>query len=78
MFGNKVIAKPESESALRRGEVHEPGERAELSSVVVAACGCGHRIDDHDAIARRYCAATTAAVLPRGCICGAPPAEHRR
>jgi hypothetical protein len=32
-------------------------------------CGCGHPLDDHDAIARRYCNATLAGVLPRGCVC---------
>jgi len=78
MFGNKVIRKPEPDNVLRRGEVHEPIEWAELLPVFVAGCTCGHRVEDHDAIARRYCAATIAAVLPRGCICGVPPADHRR
>jgi len=50
---------------------------AELLPVAVATCACGHRVEDHDAIARRYCAATIAAVLPRGCICGLPPADRR-
>jgi len=78
MFGSKAVAKPAPEIAQRRGEVHKTGERAELSPVVVAACVCGHRVDDHDAVARRYCAATIAAVLLRGCICGAPAADQRR
>jgi hypothetical protein len=78
MFGNKVIQEPEPDIVLRRGEMHEPVEWAELLPVAVAACVCGHPVDDHDFVARRYCAATIAAVLPRGCICGAPPADRRR
>jgi hypothetical protein len=32
-------------------------------------CACGHAVNSHDAIAARYCDATLAGVLPRGCIC---------
>jgi hypothetical protein len=32
-------------------------------------CACGHPLGDHDVIAARYCDATLAGVLPRGCIC---------
>jgi hypothetical protein len=32
-------------------------------------CACGHAERDHDAIAFRYCAATRASDLSRGCIC---------
>jgi len=78
MFGNKVIRKPEHDVVLRRGDVREPVEWAELLPIAVASCTCGHADKDHDAIARRYCAATIAAVLPRGCICGTPPADHHR
>lgn len=34
-------------------------------------CGCGHLTAHHDAIARRYCAATSAGALARGCVCRA-------
>lgn len=35
-----------------------------------AACAaCAHPIADHDALGRRFCAATEAAAIPRGCIC---------
>lgn len=30
---------------------------------------CGHPQDGHDELGRRYCAATAAAALDRGCIC---------
>lgn len=30
---------------------------------------CEHPQDTHDAIAARYCAATLAAAITRGCIC---------
>ena len=30
---------------------------------------CPHPLEQHDAIALRYCAATMAAALGRGCIC---------
>jgi hypothetical protein len=36
---------------------------------MTSMCACGHPIDTHDAIATRYCDATLAGVLPRGCIC---------
>jgi len=32
-------------------------------------CMCGHIELEHDAIARRYCAATSSGELTRGCIC---------
>ncbi|WP_221888176.1 RGCVC family protein [Geodermatophilus aquaeductus] len=36
------------------------------------ACGvCPHRVDDHDAIALRFCRATLAGALDRGCVCRA-------
>ena len=82
MFGNKVIRKPEHDVVPRQGEVREPVEWAELLPVpvrvAVATCTCGHADDDHDAIARRYCGATIAAALSRGCICATPPADHHR
>ncbi|MGQ0631901.1 MAG: RGCVC family protein [Sporichthyaceae bacterium] len=36
-----------------------------------ATCACGHSRPEHDAIASRYCDATAAGALPRGCICPA-------
>jgi len=32
-------------------------------------CGCGHPVADHDVIAVRFCDATLAGVLARGCVC---------
>lgn len=34
-------------------------------------CTCGHPSADHDRVGLRYCEATTAGGLDRGCIC--PP-----
>lgn len=37
------------------------------------ACStCPHSLERHDATALRYCAATLAAALSRGCICRSP------
>jgi hypothetical protein len=36
---------------------------------MASMCACGHAVNQHDAIASRYCDATLAGVLPRGCIC---------
>jgi hypothetical protein len=39
-------------------------------AVLVETCDvCDHRQTEHDPIARRYCAATLANALTRGCIC---------
>lgn len=35
---------------------------------------CGHDVVDHDAISDRYCRATQAQALARGCICQPRPA----
>ena len=32
-------------------------------------CACGHRLDAHDAISARFCAATIVNNLLRGCVC---------
>lgn len=38
---------------------------------------CPHALADHDAIARRYCAATAAGqAADRGCVCGTV-ADHK-
>lgn len=35
-----------------------------------AACvACPHPLGEHDSLSVRYCNATTASALPRGCIC---------
>lgn len=36
-------------------------------------CGCGHLDSAHDVIAARFCAATQAGALSRGCICHPGP-----
>jgi hypothetical protein len=43
----------------------EDPEGAPMASI----CACGHALDQHDTIAIRYCDATLAGVLARGCIC---------
>jgi hypothetical protein len=35
----------------------------------VVMCACGHRLEHHDRIGLRYCQATSANSLSRGCIC---------
>ncbi|MDX8034047.1 RGCVC family protein [Lentzea sp. BCCO 10_0856] len=36
-----------------------------------AVCAaCPHPWEEHDPLGVRFCAATTASALPRGCICG--------
>jgi hypothetical protein len=37
------------------------------------SCGCGHLDSAHDVIAARFCAATQAGALSRGCICHPGP-----
>jgi hypothetical protein len=34
-----------------------------------APCPCGHGADEHDPRASRYCLATAAGALDRGCMC---------
>jgi hypothetical protein len=42
----------------------------EVGSQEGARCAvCDHHPGDHDAISQRYCQATQAHALPRGCIC---------
>jgi hypothetical protein len=41
-------------------------------------CECGHPEIAHDAIASRYCAATHAGTLTRGCICHHAPTAAQR
>jgi hypothetical protein len=44
---------------------------------IVAWCPCGHAPEVHDAIATRYCGATIAGHLERGCICPAAAIKAR-
>lgn len=41
-------------------------------------CACGHPQTEHDAVGLRYCKATSAAALTRGCICRSAPAKRDR
>lgn len=41
-------------------------------------CHCGHDLRAHDAIAGRYCQATKAADVIRGCACGPIPPRQTR
>jgi hypothetical protein len=40
-----------------------------MTTATAAICACGHPLDDHDQIGLRYCSATVAGLLSRGCIC---------
>jgi hypothetical protein len=42
---------------------------ATADQLSASMCACGHVLKTHDAIAARYCEATLAGVLQRGCIC---------
>jgi hypothetical protein len=43
------------------------------AKTAVSHCSCGHDDDAHDMIAARFCAATRAETLTRGCICQPGP-----
>jgi hypothetical protein len=47
---------------------HKP-EVEDAPAPAPALCGCGHPLQRHDAIAARFCEATVAGALTRGCIC---------
>lgn len=51
------------------GHVPGPASPAAAPLPDALACGCGHPLADHDAIAARYCLATANGQLDRGCIC---------
>jgi hypothetical protein len=44
-------------------------DTAAIEVPMASMCACGHALDEHDVIASRYCDATLAGVLARGCIC---------
>jgi hypothetical protein len=49
---------------------HERPREATPRSVDDPRCAvCPHPVDDHDAIALRFCRATLAAPIDRGCVC---------
>lgn len=64
--GSKDRAGATASTTVRVGP-SPPSESAEADM-----CGCGHPHAQHDAVASRYCAATTAGSMTRGCVC----AEH--
>ena len=45
------------------------GDASPAPDIAAKLCACGHTELEHDAIARRYCAATSSGDLTRGCIC---------
>lgn len=53
------------------GNVASDSEVGEVDVVVLGhRCAvCEHELADHDAIGRRFCEATQAQALTRGCIC---------
>lgn len=56
-------------TAARPGRQERPAGST-APSVDDPACGvCPHRVDHHDAIALRFCRATLAGALDRGCVC---------
>ncbi|MEV7037532.1 RGCVC family protein [Amycolatopsis sp. NPDC051061] len=53
----------------------EPGVAvAEIDGRAAAVClVCPHSVESHDMIARRFCTATLASVINRGCVCAGKP-----
>ena len=49
----------------------DPAVELEQAQDAATACCdmCPHPLDQHDAIAQRFCTATSAGELSRGCIC---------
>jgi hypothetical protein len=49
------------------------GSSTDIDAVVEETClACAHPWDTHDAISTRYCTATIAGALTRGCACQFP------
>lgn len=40
-----------------------------IGASVQGKCDCGHLSDEHDRVAKRFCAATSSGQLVRGCVC---------
>jgi hypothetical protein len=55
-----------------------PADAPEETRPENACPSCPHPLDSHDVIARRFCAATSAGHLERGCVCGAAVNPHVR
>jgi hypothetical protein len=55
----------------------EPG-KDEGAPTGPASCACGHSSASHDRVAARYCAATTAGNISRGCLCHEPSGPSPR
>jgi hypothetical protein len=61
---------PASASTASRTDQHERPLEDTGRSVDDPRCDvCPHPVVDHDPIALRYCRATLAAVIARGCVC---------
>jgi hypothetical protein len=59
-------------------ELRPDGAPVKDDNTVLACEACGHDLSLHDAIATRYCLASSAQAGKRGCVCsdaakGAPP-----
>ncbi|MDQ1706276.1 MAG: hypothetical protein QOF18_2642 [Frankiaceae bacterium] len=49
-----------------------------LQAPPAGQCECGHALARHDPIASRFCLATAAGALERGCICSSGPKHVRQ
>jgi hypothetical protein len=47
----------------------EPQTEPQHETPSVTLCACGHPVEDHDAVAARYCRATASGSLRRDCVC---------
>lgn len=48
----------------------DPATTSDVTDAEEACTACAHPLSTHDTIEARYCRATTALALARGCICG--------
>ena len=60
---------PTSLTTARRGDDARPSEATARSADNPICDMCTHSVADHDAIALRFCRATAAAAIARGCVC---------
>ncbi|MGR6965001.1 RGCVC family protein [Geodermatophilus sp. URMC 61] len=56
-------------TASRTGQQEQPPEVTPRSVDDPRCDVCSHPVVDHDAIALRFCRATLAAAIARGCVC---------
>ncbi len=54
--------------------IEMPEHDTDDGGTAARACACGHPLDRHDPVARRFCDATIASALTRSCICRPQPA----